>query len=150
MNVTPEPEVLLITFAWILMGPVLSTKTLPEAIAFCRSVFKMFAASAVEDSKLPLTNTPVVSPEDVMLTVDAVWLGVIVSEVPTNASEVKVNSLAPTPTFEIRPRSVNVATPSSVLTVTEVTAVPEVPTLSTWPVAVIVTSYSAEPSPAVT
>jgi hypothetical protein len=53
------------------MGPVLSTKTLPEAIAFCRSVFKMFAASAVEDSKLPLTKTPSVVPDDMMLTVDA-------------------------------------------------------------------------------
>jgi hypothetical protein len=74
----------------------------------------------------------------------------MVKVVPTNASEVKVSSLAPAPTLEVKPRSVNVATPETVLTVTEVTAVPEVPTLSTWPVAATVTSCSAEPFPALT
>jgi hypothetical protein len=94
-------------------------------------VFKIFAVPAVEDSKFPFTNTPSVVPDDVMFTVDAVWLGVIVKVVPTNASEEKVKVLAPAPTFEVKPRSVNVATPETVRTVTEVTAVPEVPTLST-------------------
>jgi hypothetical protein len=110
----------------------------------------MFAVPVVDDSKFPLTKMPVVAPDDVMLTVDAVWLGVIVKVVPTKASELKVRSLAPTPTLEVKPRSVNVATPETVLTVTEVTGVPEIPTLSTWPVAVTVTLCSAEPSPAVT
>jgi hypothetical protein len=32
----------------------------------------MFAVPVVDDSKLPFTNTPVVDPEEVMLTVDAV------------------------------------------------------------------------------
>jgi hypothetical protein len=49
-----------------------------------------------------------------------------------NASEENVRDLAPTPTFEVNPRSVKVATPEeSVLTVTEVTAAPLLPTLST-------------------
>jgi hypothetical protein len=113
-------------------------------------VFKIFAVPVVDDSKFPLTKTPVVVPDDVMFTVDAVWLGVIVKVVPINASEEKVRVLAPTPTFEVNPRSVNVATPETVRTVTEVTAVPEVPTRRTWPVAVTVTSCSADPSPALT
>jgi hypothetical protein len=113
-------------------------------------VFKIFAVPVVDDSKFPLTKAPVVVPDDVMFTVEAVWLGVIVKVVPTKASEVKLKVLAPAPTFDVKPRSVNVATPETVLTVTEVTAVPEVPTLRTWPVAVTVTSCSAEPSPAVT
>jgi hypothetical protein len=54
---------------------------------------------------------PVVEPELVIFTVDAVWLGVIVRVVPTKASEVNVRDLAPTPKFEVNPRSVNVATP---------------------------------------
>jgi hypothetical protein len=91
----------------------------------------MLAVPVVDDSKFPLTKTPVVVPEDVMFTVDAVWLGVIVKVVPTNASEEKVKVLAPAPTFEVKPRSVNVATPETVRTVTEVTAVPKFPTLST-------------------
>jgi hypothetical protein len=91
----------------------------------------MLAVPVVDDSKLPFTKTPLVVPDEVMLTVDAVWLGVIVREVPTNASEEKVKVLAPAPTFEVKPRSVNVATPETVRTVTEVTAVPEFPTLST-------------------
>jgi hypothetical protein len=95
----------------MLIGPVLSTKTLPEAIAFCRSVFKMFAASAVEDSKLPLTKTPLVWPEEVMFTVEAVWLGVIVRVVPTKASDVKVRVLGPAPTLDMKPRFVKVAMP---------------------------------------
>jgi hypothetical protein len=32
----------------------------------------MFAVPSVDDSKLPFANTPVVVPEEVMLTVDAV------------------------------------------------------------------------------
>jgi hypothetical protein len=95
----------------MLIGPVLSTKTLPEAIAFCRSVFKMFAASAVEDSKLPLTKTPFVGPDWVMFIVEAVWLGVIVRVAPTKASDVKVRVLAPTPTLAMKPRFVKVAIP---------------------------------------
>jgi hypothetical protein len=94
-------------------------------------VFKIFAVPVVDDSKFPLTKTPVVVPDDVMFTVDAVWLGVIVRDVPRKASEVKVSVLAPTPTFEVNPRSVNVATPPTVLTVTEVTAFPDAPTRST-------------------
>jgi hypothetical protein len=150
LNVTPEAEVLFTTFAWMLIGPVLSTNTLPLAMAVTRLLFRMFAVPVVFDSNTPLMKVPSVLPDAVMLTIDAVWLGVIVMVVPTKASEVNVRDLAPTPTFEVNPRSVNVATPWTVLTVTEVTAVPEVPTLSTWPVAVTVTSCSAEPSPAVT
>jgi hypothetical protein len=80
-----------------------------------------------------------------MFTADAVWLGVIVRLVPTKASELNVRVLAPTPTFEVKPRSVNVATPLTVLTVTEVTAAPDAPSLRTCPVAVTVTSYWVEP-----
>ena len=101
----------------------------------------MFAVPLVEDSKLPFTNKPSVVPEEVMFTADAIWLGVIVRDVPRNASEVNVRVLAPTPTFEVNPRSVNVATPPTVLTVTEVTAFPDAPTRSTCAVAVTVTSY---------
>jgi hypothetical protein len=67
-----------------------------------------------------------------MFTVDAVWLGVIVRVAFENALlDEKVSVLVPTPTFDVKPRSVNVATPETVLTVTAVTAVPEVPTRRT-------------------
>jgi hypothetical protein len=91
----------------------------------------MFAVPSVEDSKLPLKKTPLVVPEEVMFTVDAVWLGVIVKVVPTKASELNVRLLAPTPTFDVKPSSAKVATPPTVRTVTEVAAMPEFPTLST-------------------
>jgi hypothetical protein len=113
-------------------------------------VFKIFAVPVVDDSKFPLTKTPVVVPDDVMFTVDAVWLGEIVKVVPTKASEVKLKVLAPAPTFDVKPRSVNVATPPTVRTVTAVTADPLTPTRNTCPVAVMVTSCSAAPLPAVT
>jgi hypothetical protein len=113
-------------------------------------VFKIFAVPLVEDSKFPLTNTPSVVPDEVMFTADAIWLGVIVRDVAIKASEVKVRVLAPTPTFEVNPRSVNVATPPTVRTVTAVTADPPEPTRKTCPVAVMVTSCSAAPLPAVT
>jgi len=131
------------------MVPADSTVVEKDCMCVWRSVFRIFATPLVEDSKLPLTNTPSVVPEEVMFTADAIWLGLIVRDVPRKASEVKVRVLAPTPTFEVNPRSVNVAIPATVRTVTEVTAVPEFPTLSTWPVAVMVTSCSADPSPAV-
>jgi hypothetical protein len=52
--------------------------------------------------------------------------------VSMNASEENVRDLAPTPTLEVNPRSVKVATPEeSGLTVTDVTAAPLLPTLST-------------------
>jgi hypothetical protein len=35
-------------------------------------VFKIFAVPLVEDSKLPLTNTPFVVPEEVMFTAEAI------------------------------------------------------------------------------
>ena len=69
----------------------------------CRCVLKILAVPVVEDSKFPLTKTPSVTPSEVMFTADAVWLGVIVTVVPTNASEVKVSVLAPTPTFDVKP-----------------------------------------------
>jgi hypothetical protein len=116
----------------------------------CRSVFKIFAVPVVDDSKFPLTKAPVVVPDDVMFTVDAVWLGVIVKVVPTKASEVKLKVLAPVPTFDVKPRSVNVATPPTVRTVTAVTSDPPEPTRKTCPVAVMVTSCSEAPLPAVT
>jgi hypothetical protein len=110
----------------------------------------MFAVPVVDDSKFPFTKTPLVVPEEVMLTVEAVWLGMIVGVVPTNASEEKVSVLAPTPTFEVKPRSVNVATPPTVRTVTAVAADPPEPTRKTCPVAVMVMSCSEAPLPAVT
>jgi hypothetical protein len=116
----------------------------------CRSEFKIFAVPVVDDSKFPFTKTPSVVPDDVMFTVDAVWLGVIVKVVAINASEEKVRVLAPAPTFDVKPRSVNVATPPTVRTVTAVTADPPTPTRKTCPVAVMVTSCSAAPLPAVT
>jgi hypothetical protein len=110
----------------------------------------MFAVPVVDDSKFPFTKTPLVVPEEVMLTVEAVWLGMIVRVVPTNASEEKVSVLAPTPTFEVKPRSVNVATTPTVRTVTAVAADPPEPTRKTCPVAVMVMSCSEAPLPAVT
>jgi hypothetical protein len=71
----------------------------------------MFAVPSVEDSKLPLTKTPLVGPEEVMFTVEAVWLGVMVKVVPTKASDVKVRVLGPAPTFNVKPRFVKVAMP---------------------------------------
>jgi hypothetical protein len=150
LRVKPLPADEELTFAWTEIVPEDSIVVEKDCIWVCRSVFKIFAVPFVEDSKFPLTKTPVVVPDDVMFTADAIWLGVIVTDVPIKASEVKVRVLAPTPTFEVKPRSVNVATPETVRTVTDVTAVPEAPTLRTWPVAVTVTSCSADPSPAVT
>ena len=72
LSVRSEPEVELVKPLATVMSPKLSTRTLPKDIADTRSVFKMFAVPSVEDSKLPFTNTPVVDPEEVMFTVDAV------------------------------------------------------------------------------
>ena len=149
-SVMSEPEVELVKPFTMFMSPELSTRTLLRAMAFCRSVVNTVAVPEVLDSKTPFTKDPVVGPVALMFTVDAVWLGVIVKVVPTKASEVKLKVLAPTPTFDVKPRSVNVATPPTVRTVTAVTADPLTPTRNTCPVAVMVTSCSAAPLPAVT
>jgi hypothetical protein len=145
LRVNPFPDALEVIPAWTEIVPLDSTVVEKDCIWVCKSVFKMFAVPSVADSKFPLTKTPSVVPDAVMFTADAVWLGVIVRLVPTKASEVNVRVLAPTPTFEVKPRSVNVATPLTVLTVTEVTAAPDAPSLRTCPVAVTVTSYWVEP-----
>jgi hypothetical protein len=127
-----EPEVELVKPFTMFMSPELSTRTLLRAMAFCRSVVNTVAVPEVLDSKTPFTKDPVVGPVALMFTVDAVWLGVIVRVAFENALlDEKVSVLVPTPTFDVKPRSVNVATPETVLTVTAVTAVPEVPTRRT-------------------
>jgi hypothetical protein len=71
----------------------------------------MLVAVAPFAWKTPSINCPAVVPELVTVIEVATNVGVTESDVPTNASEVKVRDLAPTPTFEVNPRSVNVATP---------------------------------------
>ena len=56
-------------------------------------------------------NEPLVVPEDVMLTDDAMKVGVTESDVPTNASAVTVRVCAELPTADWKPRFEKVATP---------------------------------------
>ena len=72
LRINPLPEDVDPMFASTEMFPLDSTVVEKVCIWFCKSVFKMFAVPSVEDSKLPFTNTPVVDPEEVMFTVDAV------------------------------------------------------------------------------
>jgi hypothetical protein len=111
LRVNPFPDALEVIPAWTEIVPLDSTVVEKDCIWVCKSVFKIFAVPSVDDSKLPLTKTPLVGPEAVIFTVDAVWLGVIVRVVPTKASDVKIRVLAPAPTSDVKPRFVKVAIP---------------------------------------
>ena len=54
------------------MVPADSTVVEKDCMWVWRSVFRIFATPLVEDSKLPLTNTPFVVPDEVMFTDDAI------------------------------------------------------------------------------
>jgi hypothetical protein len=133
------------------IAPALSIKKLPEAIADTRSEALMFTAAPEAFAwTSPSKRDPPLVALSVTVTEPGINVGDIVKEVPTNASAVNARVLAPLPTLDVKPRSVKVATPLTVLTVTEVTAVPEFPTLRTCPVAVTVMSNSSDPFPALT
>jgi hypothetical protein len=133
------------------IAPALSTKKLPEAMAATRSeAFKLTAAPEELAWTSPSKRAPPLVALSVMVTEPGTKVGVIVRSALRKASDVNVRVRAPLPTFDVKPRSANVATPPTVLTVTAVTADPPTPTRKTCPVAVIVTSCSVEPFPALT
>jgi hypothetical protein len=111
--------------------PELSIKTLPAAKADCKSISRILVTVAPVAWKTPSTNCPFVVALAETVTAEETNVGVIEKLVPTNASAVTVSVRDPLPTFDVKPSSAKVATPPWVRTVTEVTAEPEFPTLST-------------------
>jgi hypothetical protein len=114
------------------MFPELSKRTLPVDIAVTRSEALISTVTPEEFAwTSPSRSTPPLVGLPVMFIAPGMKDGVIVKVVPTNASAVTVSVRDPFPTFDVKPSSAKVAIPPSVRTVTEVTAVPEFPTLST-------------------
>jgi hypothetical protein len=132
-------------------APALSIRTFPAVIAATNSEALIFtvAPEALAWTK-PSNRTPPLVAVSVTVTVPGTKVGAMVNVVPTKASAVIESVREPLPTSAVKPRFVNVATPPTVRTVTAVTADPPTPTRKTCPVAVMVTSYSAAPFPAVT
>jgi hypothetical protein len=124
-------SVVLSTAELTLIAPELSTKTLPTARADCKSISRILVTVAPVAWKTPSTNCPFVVALAETVTAEETNVGVIEKLVPTNASAVTVSVRDPLPTFDVKPSSAKVATPPWVRTVTEVTAEPEFPTLST-------------------
>jgi hypothetical protein len=123
-RVKSEPEVELVKPFTTFMSPVPSTRMLLCVIAETRSSLKMFAVPETLDWKTPSTKEPCVGLVDVMLIVEAAKVGEIETVVPTNSSAV-IRNVWVVVTPDWKPTLVKVATPSTVVAVTDSTGEPE-------------------------
>ena len=77
------------------IAPLVETTVLNEAKCAVRSAARMVAVPEVFDTNSPRAKVPDVGPAEVMFTAEGVGATVKVSDVPTNASEVKVRVTFP-------------------------------------------------------